>query len=108
MISIDQLSNVGNVQLVINASDLKEALTEFCRGVLANERANEEVASKKIHEAEGKVKKYYTREQAASKFNVSVRTIDGLLNNGFLGPRHKIGGRVLIERKYVDNLPSCQ
>lgn len=108
MISIDQLSNVGNVQLVINASDLKEALTEFCRGVLANERAKEEMASMRLQEAEGKTPNYYSREQAAAKMNVSLRTIDGYLSNGILGPRHKIGGRVLIERKYVDNLPSCQ
>lgn len=89
-----------NAQLIISANDLKDFAMDIYR------KGREDAKSEsRVDEPT------YTREEAAAKLHVSLKTIDNMRKNGMFGERaksglDKVGGRVLISKSKIDKLLS--
>lgn len=94
--SIIRSENAENIQLVVNAKDLRDLLD----GAIA-------FAKQELKEA--KEPEYYTREELAKKLHISQVTLLTYRSNGWLPEPVKIGGRVLYNKAAVrdclDKLP---
>lgn len=86
--SIIRSDNAANIQLVVNAKDLRELLDEAMEFAMQRIKEHDEPA-------------YYTREELASMLHVSMPTLYTYRKKKFLPEPVVIDGRVLYDKAAV-------